>query len=259
LHFFYFTDTFAKLDPYLLAEKNFLGAMKMIEEINQTTAIRMINDVGKEAWFVYSGLRFMANDSIVNLTQDQIAELLGMSKRRLQTHLKTLHFYRVGESPLIETIRTAEGYTYEVTAIKVKRSDSPLLESPKKTSTKKVNITNVLFDYWLQAYKEAYGDPYQVSNFAKEKSHVRQLANRYDGDARIVMEIMNVVIRLYPTRWKTAQYLRPTLGALVSWLAAQAEPMAKANLEVQGEADVQITVLDDEDVFAKYDKAWGIE
>jgi hypothetical protein len=255
LHFFYFTDTFAKLDPYLLAEKNFLGAMEMIEEINQTTAIRMINDVGKEAWFVYSGLRFMANDSIVNLTQDQIAELLGMSKRVLQRHLKILQSYRVGDSPLIESFTTADGHMYEVTALKVTRSS--LLAPSQKTS--KVNPTNEVFDYWLTTYRESYGDPYMTSNYGKEKAHVRTLVTRYKGDVNLIKAIIDVVIRLYPTRWKTAQYLRPTLGALVSWLAAQAEPMAKANLIVQDEHEIEITDEDGEDPFAKYDKAWGLE
>lgn len=228
----------------------------MVEEINQSTAVEMINAVGKEAWFVYSGLRFVANDSIVNLTQDQIAELVGMSKRVVQRHLKTLQMYRVGESPLLRAIQTADGNSYEVTAIVVTRTSPFALTLPKKTS--RTSPTNELFDYWLKAYNDAYGDPYQVANFGKEKGHIRTLANRYGGDVSLVKAIIDVVLRLYPSRWKTAQYVRPTLGALVSWLAAQAEPLAKANLDVKADPEIVITDLDGEDVFAVYDAKWGL-
>jgi hypothetical protein len=225
-------------------------------ELEQSTAIEAINSVGKEAWFLYSGLRFMAIDSVVNITHAEMAELLGVSLKFVQRHIKTLQDFRVGDETLVRAVRTAEGYSYEVTAIKVKRGTTPLLK-PKKKQTK-VSPTNELFDYWLQKYHDAYGAPYQVTNFGKEKGHVRTLASRYGADVEMIKAIMDVVIRLYPTKWKTAQFARPTLGALVSWLAAQAEPMARANLEAANDADVVITSEDGEDVFAAYDKHWNI-
>jgi hypothetical protein len=229
----------------------------MIVEINQITAIELVRTVGKEPWFLYSGLRFMAIDSVVNVTHQGIADLLGVSLKFVQRHLKTLQETIVDEQPLIRAVRTADGYSYEVTAIKVTRGSTSLPVQKKKTS--KASPTNELFDYWLQKYHEAYDAPYQVTNFGKEKGHIRTLAQRYGADVTLVKSIMDVVLRLYPTKWKTAQFQRPTLGALVSWLSVQAEPMARANLEAAEDQDVVITSEDGEDVFAAYDKHWGIE
>jgi hypothetical protein len=229
----------------------------MVVEINQITAIELVRSVGKEPWFLYSGMRFMAVDSIVNVTHQGMADLLGVSLKFVQRHLKTLQEIVVEERPLIRAVRTADGYSYEVTALKVKRDSTPLLVEKKKAT--KSSPTNELFDYWLLQYQEAYGVAYQVTNFGKEKGHIRTLTSRYGADVTLVKEIMDVVIRLYPTKWKTAQFQRPTLGALVSWLATQAEPMARANLSAAQDQDVVITSEDGEDVFAAYDKHWGIE
>jgi DNA-binding Lrp family transcriptional regulator len=200
----------------------------------------------------------MANDSVVNLTHDQIAEFMGISKRVVQRHLKILQSYRVGDETLIRAERTAEGYSYVVTAITVKRGTMPTTTAPTK-KTKAPSPTNEIFDYWLRQYHEAYGEAYQVSNFGKEKGHVRTLATRYGGDVDLVKAIIDVVIRLYPTKWKSAQFMRPTLGALVSWLALQAEPLAKANLQAAADADVVITSDDGLAVFDAYDKKWGLD
>lgn len=224
-------------------------------EIPRLTAISLINNVGKEAWYVYSGLCLMANDSIVNLTHDQISDLLGMSKRVVQRHLKSLQQFRVSDRPLLEAVRTSDGYSYVVTTFSV--NDIDVLTSPKKVT--KSSPTNEVFDYWLKQYHEAYGTSYQVANFGKEKGHARTLAQRYGGDVNTVKAIIDVVLRLYPTKWKTTQFQRPTLGALVSWLAAQAEPMARANIEAEADQDIVITSEDGSDVFSAYDKAWGLE
>jgi hypothetical protein len=233
------------------------GAMVMVI-LEQSKAIELVRSVGKEAWFLYSGLRFMAVESIVNITHQGMADLLGVSLKFVQRHLKTLQEAKAGDEPLIRAVRTAEGYSYVVTAIAVSRDAStPLLVQKKKTV--KSSPTNELFDYWLIQYQEAYGVAYQVTNFGKEKGHIRTLSSRYGADVELVKAIIDVVIRLYPTKWKTAQFMRPTLGALVSWLAAQAEPMARANMEASADVDVTITDEDGLDVFAAYDKAWGLE
>lgn len=145
------------------------------------------------------------------------------------------------------TFNEGEVYLYLVEKLGVK---------PKKRK-KSLTPTNELFDYWLARYNEIYGVPYQVSNFAKEKAHVRQLSVRYGNDVDIVKAIMDVAIRLYDSRWKSANFIRPTLGALVSWLAAQAEPFARAN--VQNDPEIVITTDDGIDIFDVYDKAWGID
>jgi hypothetical protein len=225
--------------------------------LEQSKAIELVRSVGKEPWFLYSGLRFMAVESIVNITHQGMADLLGVSLKFVQRHLKTLQEAKAGDEPLIRAVRTADGYSYVVAAIAVSRDAStPLLVQKKKTV--KSSPTNELFDYWLIQYNEAYGTAYPVTNFGKEKGHIRTLSSRYGADVTLVKAIMDVVIRLYPTKWKTTQFQRPTLGALVSWLSVQAEPMARANLEAENDADVVITSEDGEDVFAAYDKLFNI-
>jgi DNA-binding transcriptional regulator GbsR (MarR family) len=220
-------------------------------ELQQSDAIKLLSSVGKEAWFLYGGLRFLAIDSVVNMTLDEIADTIGVSKSFVQRHLKVLQSYVVGDETLVHAERTADGSSYKIAEFTV---NSRIVKPKKK---KAASPTNELFDYWLHQYHEAYGSPYQVSNFAREKSHIRTLATRYSGDVELVKAIMDVVIRLYPSRWKSAQFTRPTIGALVSWLAAQAEPLAKANIE--GDPEIVITNEEGIDVFDVYDKAWGFD
>lgn len=231
----------------------------MLVELEQSTVLEMMSNLGKEAWFLYSGLQYMNVDGIVNITHAQIAELLGVSEKYVQRHIKVLQSYRVGESALVRAVRTSEGYSYVMTPIKVDVGSAPLLEPKKKKTKAKTNPTNELFDYWLQQYHDSYDTSYPVTNFGKEKGHIRTLSLRYGGDVNLVKAIIDVVIRLYPTRWKSTQFQRPTLGALVSWLAAQAEPLAKANLDAKDDQDVVITNEDGDDVFAAYDKKWGLD
>lgn len=85
--------------------------------------------------------------------------------------------------------------------------------------------------YWLEAYERQFGSQYGVSNWAKEMGHVKALLKRYSWP--VLSGIMDVVLRLYVSRWATQRFTRPTLGALVSWLAAQAEPLALANIRAR--------------------------
>jgi DNA-binding transcriptional regulator GbsR (MarR family) len=227
----------------------------MMIQLEQSDAIQLMDSVGNQAWFLYWKMRYLAIDSVVNLTLDEIADATGISKSAIQRYLKKLKETPVGEGTLVRAERTAEGNSYVVLEFTTKQGP---VKKPKRQQ-KAASPTNELFNYWLAKYNEAYGSPYPVSNFGKEKKHVRELATRYNNNIELVKAIMDVVIRLYPSRWKSPQFTRPTLGALHSWIAAQAEPLAKANIEVDTDPEIVITNEDGVDVFAVYDKAWGFD
>lgn len=85
-----------------------------------------------------------------------------------------------------------------------------------------------IIDLWCELYLEEYGVRYTVSNWAMAQKQVKKLLAYSDEE---IEGGVTAVVRLYPTKWISAAYPRPTLGALSSWLFQQALPYADTSVK----------------------------
>lgn len=242
-------------------------------ELTKTESIKLMATLGKETWFTYSAMRILSTDNVVDMNQVNLSEALGVTDRTIRNHIKNLSAVTIQGEPLIKAERGFDGNVYRLLELNL-CNEFPLPSNnnsfnsfkeilangkpakPKKE--KKVSNTDIIFNYFLESYENRYGEKYRVSNFAREKGQVRNLIRKYNGDIELLKAIIDVVMRLFDTKWKSQKFNRPTIGAVLSWIAAQAEPMAKANMEESAEfEDVEITAVDDEALLEEYvKKGW---
>lgn len=243
-------------------------------ELSKKEGVALMTEVGRDAWYVYSYLRTLSSGGSVAVTQSQLAELMQRSERYVRENIKILAVTEVKSYPMVKVERTADGNVYSLavftmgTAVPISSNTielNPLKEviatGTSKPKEKPLSSTNELFDYWREGYFKQYGTEYRIGSFAREKGQIRTLIKKYGEDVSLLKEIVNVVFRLYETKWRSQQFQRPTIGALLSWLAAQAEPFARANIIAEQDKTIQITDMDSDDdgldIFDKYDKHWG--
>lgn len=87
-----------------------------------------------------------------------------------------------------------------------------------------------LLAHWRDAYYQQFGAHYLSPSIPRDMRNLKILIGRYDNDP-LLIEMIHVVMRHYTRRWASGGFVRPTITALVSFLAEQAEPMARANLD----------------------------
>lgn len=87
--------------------------------------------------------------------------------------------------------------------------------------------------YWCKKYEEHYYTPYYVSNWGLATAQAKMLLAVYSDED--VKGVIDVVMRLYESKWASPNYPRPTLGQLSSWLAQQALPYVERREDAKDE------------------------
>ncbi|HDR8003399.1 hypothetical protein ACS2BX_25645 [Bacillus cereus group sp. BceL300] len=232
--------------------------------LTEQESVDFLYELGKDGWYLYSAMRVLSDGEQLKITQTGLSKRIGVSLRYLQRHLPELEEFKVKGKPLLETTKVSGGKLYSILDVQFTRnSDSEVAATKKPKKKQKVEKpklpTDEVFKYFCEKYQDQYGVEYKVTNFAREKGGINKLIRQYKEDVPLLKAIIDVVIRLYESKWRSGSFTRPTIGAMVSWLAREAEPIAQANMEAEATAHIVITSEDDgEDLFSEHDKKWGL-
>lgn len=226
----------------------------MTETITQGDFIKLLQDIGPHSWWVYSAMTALAVDGQCKVTQEELASQLGVSESSIRRYITKLSRYQVAGKRLVQAAREFDSNVYHLIDLKVLPGPAT---SKKEVIQRRATATEEVWRYWFDKYQERYGVKYKPSNWGKDKGCMKRLVERYEGNVEFLKQIIDVVMRMYDQRWKTKQFLRPTIGQLSSWLATQAEPFALKSAEP--EPDPKIEVLDDgADLMELIDRKWGV-
>lgn len=231
-----------------------------------------MRSAGTNGWALYTIMALEADeDGKCGLTLEAMAERLGVSRRTVQTYLTKLNVVSVAGEPVIKATKTFEGNVYDVLIMTCKNLRHPCINTSLEFSKevkkewdgkgaskeKRISPVEELFKYWLEAYELRYGTPYRVTNYAKEKGNIRTLLVRYEGKVDTLKACVDVVMRLYDAKWKRGNFIRPTVGAFLAWLAREAEPYVLAE---NREEDTPLTTQDDIGTdLSRFDSKFGLE
>jgi hypothetical protein len=177
--------------------------------------------------------------------------VVGVKKTAFTTRLRLLR----DNSLIAETPKG--GYAVVDVLAGVVESSQPNTElTPATPSTAAAKSVSEVMACWRTSYLTAYGTEYTPSNWARETTQLKTLMRRYDEVT--LQAIIEVVFRLYAQRWQSKQFPRPTIGALVSWLAVQAEPFAAANLASLASlaGATEIANVGGDSIAEMFDKGW---
>lgn len=210
------------------------------------------------------------DQGVCRLTQQTLGERIGAAERTVRRLLERLETTLIDDHPMVTKKRGMDGYEFNVTiptqtgqkvpiSITIsfmslkdyfkelkdlkdvesgQKGPQVIPSAEQKQKTKTPTPTAVVFAYWCDAYKTRYQTDYRVSNFGRENGQIKRLIAKYDNDATRVKALIDVVMRLYDTKWKTGGYTRPTIGSFTSWIAPQAEAyVLAADTPVQTPAD----------------------
>jgi hypothetical protein len=126
--------------------------------------------------------------------------------------------------------------------------------SVRKPKDKHAQPHMIVWKHWLTSYHRQFDRTFVSGNYGREVGQIKLLLEKYGGDVDRVKAIIDTVCRLYNAKWATPQFTRPTIGQLVSWLAAQAEPFVQA----AETAEVTIETEDGADLFGVHDGRFGL-
>ncbi len=202
---------------------------------------------GLHEWGLYNTL-LAIGETTVNFTK--YAALLGITDKTIRKYfakLEAVGLIRMDGNTVIFTERLVFTGSYISYNVNVNNDINNM--EPVKTETVKPAKSGGTLAYWCAAYLSRYGIKYAAGNWAIEQRNAKLLDTRH-GDR--IRPIIDVVMRLYETRWYSQRYPRPTLGAMVSWMAAQADGFVPAVLPPQtgaagGDVTPDITELSEFD------------
>lgn len=215
-----------------------------------TKAVRggFIRALGKERWTALCVLAsYMDEEGKCYPTQDQLAEDLGINRTSVNRLIKSLREFEWNSQPVITVIQHDNGKGFrknneyrilanpyiqkfgerEESPPMCSESDSPMCNesdtnniSPVTTPDEPLfNNGNDVVKYFARKYRGKYNVNYSISWQRDTALGKKLLANFGQEQAK---DIIDVVFAEYEDRWKKDKYPRPTLGALVSWMANEA-------------------------------------
>jgi DNA-binding Lrp family transcriptional regulator len=251
-------------------------------ELSKSELINLMKEMGADGWHLYSILRLEARNDVVNLKQEELAEMLGVSIKTVYNRMNKLSAVKIQDKQLVKIVDKKQdcnvihiisievgkilqvGNKLPVTSIDNTSKD---LKDIKELATgNELPITETVetkqpmkpkdaLIEWGRKYTEKYGVNYAIS-WGRDTKLMKKLLDTY-GEERL-MEIFDVILRLYSQKWQSKQYTRPTIGQMSSWLAVQAEPYASANMEDTKEKEefetVEITTEDGTDLMDEWEK-----
>jgi hypothetical protein len=236
-------------------------------ELKRSEFIALLREMGSDAWHLYTIMQQFSDGHTVSLTNEQLSEYLGVKSR------KTIYNYmsKLQTAKLVTLVeRKQESNIYRIEPIEVLKMpitsknlpipsnslESFSLKEPEMSNSIPEEFTTAkdVIVYWCKCYEETYKAPYKPA-WGKDSTQVKQkLMGTYSSQQ--IKNIIEVVFRLYEKRWKSNKYLRPTLGALTSWLHEQAFSLVQEN-EKEATPEPVITTEDGVDLLDEWEsKGW---
>lgn len=187
----------------------------------------LIKRVGQRGFCVLVVLAsYMNKNNVSYPSQTKIVELIGMSRPTVAKAINDL--VEVG---VVETVSDGRKNTYKInfTALKTlhviedKEEDEPVYIPEEVFATSK-DVAN----YFADKYRAVYGVPYTI-NFGRDLALIKtKILGKYtDVD---IKKAIDTAVENYADEWANANYLRPTIPMLATWLINDALAFsAKAN------------------------------
>lgn len=236
--------------------------------------VNFLKQLGPHAFWVYVTLLEVSDDNnTVEMPQQKLADLLGISTTSLWRHINTLTKFSVDANTRLVSVRKQMDYNIytvypllQICNVSSIYISSITLEDNKDKDIETLQKCNVVkkdtpfmevWNYWLAKYQETYGVSYKSQNYSRDRGQMKRLLQRYGEDVERLKAIFDVIFRLYDSRWKTNKFLRPTIGQALSWLAVQAEAFITPVEAVDDGPSRDEETHDDEDIFSMLNKKWG--
>jgi predicted transcriptional regulator len=206
---------------------------------------------------------YMNEDGECFPTQRQLAERMGVHRNSVNRYINALLEFRVNDKPIVtrEIVSQAKGrvssfykihplsqiaiFNGQVENISTKevQDEAPIIDNASHqkedlTITTKLKPINKkytakdLITIFVNKYREVYGVNFNPS-WGRDMSLMKKLQGRYEDEQ--IVEIIEIAIEDYDDKWKSAKFQRPTIGAIVSFIADQ----VVATIEERKEQDVQ--------------------
>lgn len=223
-------------------------------EVEQSKIQAFYQEIGNPAWSTYHILYMYTNNSILEMSQKDIADLMKVTQKTVKRHIDVLLTTRIGGYTLVEKVPSSSGSallfnTYDVIADK-----SMVIGAQKRR-----NPTDEIFDYWLQQYRKTYDHEYPITDWKREKAMAKKLGIMFAGDVEVVKAIIDKIMEVYPFRFRSSKFPNPALAGTVSFMAKKVEPEIRAALHSAEYDDVSITDDSGMEVFNRYKKAFKQE
>lgn len=183
---------------------------------NKAIQSGLIKRVGQRGFSVLVVLASYMNKNHVSFpSQGKIAELVGMSRPTVTKAINEL--VELGVVSMIEDGRHKH-YQVNFTALKTLHVKEELDAETDKDIIPEIVFTNSkdVANYFADKYKEVYGSAYTI-NYGRDLSLIKnKILNNYsDVD---IKRAIDIAIENYENQWANANYLRPTIPMLATWL-----------------------------------------
>lgn len=194
----------------------------------------LVKELGSDRFAVLLAIAaFMDESGKCYPTQEQIADMLGISRPTANKRINSLLEFRWDGRPIIERqkvrfkVSPNEHSVYTVLPLSQLAIFSGEIEAvnsdpdPDKEQQRKLvgEDRRSLVSHFVTKYQETYAANFGV-NWGRDMGHARRiLSNRSLQEA---IEVIDIVFEEYSDRWATAQYPRPSLGQVASWLGDKA-------------------------------------
>ncbi|MDT0150057.1 helix-turn-helix domain-containing protein [Priestia aryabhattai] len=209
---------------------------------------------------------YMNEDGECYPTQRQLAERMGVHRNSVNRYVNSLLDFRISNKPLVtrEIVNQGKGrvssyykihplsqiaiFNGEVEKLVTKQVQD---EAPKSnigmSKTSDVTITNKqkplnnintakelkpkdLLNIFSEKYREVYNVNYNP-NWGKDISQFKKLKDAYDDET--IKQIIEIAVTEYDDKWKSAKFQRPTVGAIITFIANEAVAMIEEKKQAQ--------------------------
>jgi hypothetical protein len=213
----------------------------------------LVRELGSDRFAVLMAIAsFMDDTGKCYPTQEQIAEILGISRATANKRINSLLEFRWNSRPIIERQKVRfkmspnENSVYTVLPLsqlaifkgEIEAVDANPDPEKEKQRRSVVDDRRELVAYFIDKYRETYSVTFGV-NWGRDMGHARRiLANRTLDEAK---QLIDIVFEEYEERWATKEYARPSLGQVASWLGDKAAQIASERAELVAMYDEQPT------------------
>ncbi|PFW43810.1 helix-turn-helix domain-containing protein [Priestia megaterium] len=185
-------------------------------------------------------------------TQRQLAERMGVHRNSVNRYVNSLLEFRIEDKPLVtrEIVNQGKGrvssfykihplsqiaiFQGEIESLSTKQVQHEVTETGQGTSksgdvttTNKQKLLNNIkqakelspkdmLNLFSSKYREVYGVNYNP-NWGRDVGQFKKLKDAYDDET--IKQIIDIAITEYDDRWKSVKFQRPTVGAIVTFIA----------------------------------------
>jgi DNA-binding Lrp family transcriptional regulator len=159
-------------------------------------------------------------------TQRQIAEACGLSKTTVNKAVNELLEFKIDGRPLIqrELVGPNNNSVYTINPISQVAIFSggieKIEEKPAKAADKEGLTPGKIINHFFDTFTEVYQVRPSMNYAAATKMIKNSWIGKYTDDQ--ILRMVEISVKEYDKRWKSAKFPRPTLPAIISWIGVQA-------------------------------------